>query len=176
MDPTSQRVQLSVVAAGYAAALAIAAVLIYQRHMLYVRHPEDVAAAGGMYAAGDTMLGIFIVALLLVPTFLLMLVIRKSEGACTAYSKAVLGISLSAPAAGVLLSIPAINQSPMLLGELCLYRLLASPMLIAWLGASRWFARFERPRRLSTYALLIESLTLFVLVVLFIVAAKSGRS
>ena len=79
MKALSLRVQLILVAAAYAAVLAIAAVLIGVRYLQYVEHPQDAAAAGGMYAAGDMFLEIFIACMLLVPTFLLALVIRKSE-------------------------------------------------------------------------------------------------
>ena len=96
MKPIPRRVQLGVVAAGYVAVLLVSAVLVHARHMLYVNHPADVAAAGGMYAAGDWMLELFIGGLFLIPTFLLVLVIRKSETAYTRYSQALLGVSLTA--------------------------------------------------------------------------------
>ena len=73
------RAQLGLVAAGYAVVLVTAALLVYARHLQYVNHPEDVAASSGMYAAGDWMLEIIIGFMLLVPTFVLVLVIRKSE-------------------------------------------------------------------------------------------------
>jgi hypothetical protein len=169
------RTQLGLVASGYAAVLAIATALIYQRHLQYVQHPEDVVASSGMYAAGDWMLEIFITCLLLIPTFFLMLAIRKSESLYTRYSKVVLGFSLTAPVSAALLSIPAINQSTLLFGNVCLYRLFASPLVVVWMGASRWLARFDRSRRLISYALLIESLTLFGIVALLFLAAKAGR-
>jgi hypothetical protein len=81
------RAQLGLVAAFYAIVLATAALLVYGRHLQYVHHPEDVAAAGGMYAAGDWMLEIFIGCMLLVPTFVLVRVIRKSEHLYAGYSK-----------------------------------------------------------------------------------------
>jgi len=94
MQPIPRRVQLGVVAAGYIAVLLVSAVLVYARHMLYVNHPADVAAAGGMYAAGDWMLELFIGGLFLIPTFLRVLVIRKSETASTRYSQVLLASAL----------------------------------------------------------------------------------
>ncbi len=50
------RAQLGLVATSYAVVLATAALLVYERHLQYVNHPEDIAASSGMYAAGDWML------------------------------------------------------------------------------------------------------------------------
>jgi hypothetical protein len=90
------RVQLGFVAAGYAAVASSAAILIAERYLQYARHPEEVAASSGMYAFGDLLLEMFIAGALLVPTVLLVIVIRKSEPAYTAYSKVLLALSLSA--------------------------------------------------------------------------------
>jgi hypothetical protein len=46
MKPIPRRVQLGVVAAAYGAALLVAAVLVYARHMQYVNHPADAMASG----------------------------------------------------------------------------------------------------------------------------------
>ena len=152
--------QLGLVAAGYAGVLAVAAALIVARYVQYVTHPADVAAYGGMYAGGDLMLEAFIGGMLLVMTFFLVLVIYKSERDFTIYSKVLLGLSLTAPLSVGLISIPAVNQGMNVLGEACMFRLFASPMVAFGIGASRLFARFPRPKKLTVYALLIEGLTL----------------
>ena len=166
------RTQLGLVAAFYAVVLATAALLVYIRHLLYVNHAAEAAAAGGMYAAGDWMLEIFIGCMLLVPTFVLMLVIRNSELLYTGYSRVLLGLSLTAPISLGVLSIPAVNQGTMLLGWICLGRLLCSPIAIVGLLVSRLLARFDRAKRLSLYALLIEVLTLALTVALLLFAAR----
>ena len=97
MQPIPWRVQLGAVAAGYAMVFLVAAVLLYARHIQYVTHPADAVSSGGMYAFGDLMLGLFIGGLFLIPTFLLVLVIRKSETAYTKYSQTLLGLSLTGP-------------------------------------------------------------------------------
>ncbi|HEY4903077.1 MAG TPA: hypothetical protein VIH89_06355 [Candidatus Sulfotelmatobacter sp.] len=61
--------QLILVGAGYAAVLAAATALVFARYMLYVRHPQDTAAAGGMYAGGDLILEVFIGCMFLFPLF-----------------------------------------------------------------------------------------------------------
>jgi hypothetical protein len=173
MKPIPFRTQLGLVAAGYGVVLAAAAFLVFARYMLYVTHPQDVAAAGGMYAAGDWTLEIFIGCMLLVPTFVLVLVIRKSERLYDVYSKVVLGLSLTAPICLGVLSIPAVAQGTMLLGWICMDRLLCSPIVIVGLVISRLLARFERAKRLTLYALLIEILTFVLIIVLFVFMGRS---
>jgi len=161
------------VAASYALVLATAIALVYARHMQYVNHPEEVVASSGMYAFGDWMLEIFIGCMLLVPTFLLMLTIRKSENLYTGYSKILLGVSLTAPICLGVFSIPAVNQGTMILGEICVDRLFGSPIVIVGLLVSRLLARFDRAKRLTLYALLIEVLTLVLMATLFLFAARA---
>lgn len=168
-------VQLRLVAAGYALVLATAAMLVYGRHLLYVNHAAEAAAAGGMYAAGDTMLEFFIGCMLLVPTVFLVLVIRNSEELFTLYSKVLIGLSLTAPISAGLLSIPAIGQSPMLLGWICMDRLFASPVMIIGFALSRLLAPFDRAKRLTLYALAIEVLTLIVMAALFVLWPLAHR-
>lgn len=172
MEMVLSRTRLWLVGFGYAAVLAVAAVLIVARYLQYVEHPADAAAYGGMYAGGDLMLELFICGMLLVVTFFLVLVIYKSEPAYTTYAKALLGVSLTAPLSVAVISIPWVNQSNSILGFACLFRLFASPLLAFGIGASRLFARFPRPKKLTVYALLIEGLTLVLMGVLLF----SGRS
>jgi hypothetical protein len=175
MKPIPLRVQLGLVAAGYGVVLATAAMLVLARHMLYVNHPQEAAAAGGMYAAGDLMLEIFIGCMLLVPTFAFALVIRKSENLSIGYSKTLLGLSLTAPICLGILSIPAVNQGTMTLGWICMDRLFGSPIVLVGLVMSRLLARFDRAKRLTSYALWIEILTLVVIVAMFLAPGRSHR-
>jgi hypothetical protein len=175
MKPVPLRVQLILVAAGYVAVLAIATLLIYARHMQYVNHPEEAAAASGMYAGGDLILEIFIGCMLLVATFFLVLVIRNSEALYTRYSLILLGLSLTAPLCVGVLSIPAVNQGTMILGWICLDRLFVSPLVVVGLGFSRLLARFDRAKRLTFYALLVEVLTLVFMTALFLFSARAHR-
>ena len=168
MKPIPRRVQPGVVAAAYGATLLVAAVLVYARHMQYVNHPADAMASGGMYAFGDC--GLFIGGLFLIPTFLLMLLIRNSEKAYTRYSKILLGLSLTAPICVGVFLIPAVNQGNSLLGWFCVDRLLASPIVIVGLAVSRLLARFGRAKRLTSYALLIEVGTPALLLMLLLLS------
>jgi uncharacterized membrane protein len=124
-----------------------------------------------MYAAGDWMLGILIGCMLLVRTFLLALVIRNSENLYIRYSKIMLGLSLTAPLCLGVLSIPAVSQGTMVLGWICLGRVLGSPIVIVGLGFSRLLARFDQAKRLTFYALLIEILTVVLMAALFLFMA-----
>jgi hypothetical protein len=175
MNPIPWRMQLRVVAASYVAVLTIAGALIGARYLQYIRHPEDVAAYGGMYAGGDMMLGLFICFLLMIPTAFLVFVIRKSETASETYAKVLFGISLTAPVSVALIAIPAVGQSNMILGYFCLYRLLASPVVVIWLIVSRLLARFNRQKRWTWYALLVEGLTLVLIAALMSAPWKTHR-
>ena len=137
------------------------------RHIQYVTHPDDANSYGAMFAFGDLLLGLFIGGLFLIPTFFLVLVIRKSELAYTRYSQVLLGLSLTAPISLGILSIPAVNQGNSFLGWFCMDRLFASPIVIAGLVVSRLLARFGRPKRLTLYALLVEVGTIVLMAALF---------
>ena len=104
-----------------------------------------------------------------------MLVIRKSEHLYAGYSRILLGLSLTAPICLGLLSIPAVNQGTMVLGEICMDRLLCSPVMIVGLVVSRLLARPKQAKRLTLYALPIEVLTLALTAALFLFAAKANQ-
>ena len=63
----------------------------------------------------------------------------------------------------------------MLLGEICLDRLFASPLVVVGLVFSRLLARFDRAKRLTLYALLVEVLTLVFMTALFLFSARAHR-
>ena len=173
MDEIPWRVKLSFVAACYAAVLAFAAVLITERHMTAVAHPGDFN--GGMAAAGDWMLGLFIGGFLLIPTFFLAFVIRKQDAVYTAFSKILLGFSLTAPISLGLVLVPAIGQSEMILGGFCLYRLSGTPIVMTGLGVSRLLARSKLSKRVISCALLIEVVTIVVLIALLFLSGSQHR-
>src|SRR5208283_522683 len=101
------------------------------------------------------------------------LVIRNSEDLYTRYSKVLLGLSVTAPICLGMFSIPAVNQGTMFLGWICLDRMLGSPVVIVGLVFSRLLARFDRAKRLTFYALLIEVLTLAFMAALFVFLART---
>ena len=169
MNSIPWRVQLGVVAAGYVAVLLMSAALIFQRHLVYLHNAADAAAAGGMYAGGDLILAVFIGCMFCVPTFLLIFVIRKSESASILYAQVLLGISLMMPICLGAILVPAVNQGSGFFGMFCLYRLLASPLIIFGLVTSWLLSRFPRAKRLILYALAIEAGTLIAGVVIFLV-------
>jgi hypothetical protein len=118
-----------------------------------------------MYAFGDLMLAIFIACLFMIPTVFLVWVMAKHEGVYTTYSQLLVGLSLSAP---VCLSLFVFGKSHVSesLRVLCLCRLVGSPFVFVGIGVSRFVARFAQAKRLTSYALLIEGLTLGVAVAL----------
>jgi hypothetical protein len=54
------------------------------------------------------------------------------------------------------------------LSWLCLFRILESPIVLVGMGISRFAARFDRSKRLVSYALLVEGLTLGLSVAAFV--------
>lgn len=159
----SWRAKVGFVVACYAAVLALASMMIVGRYLAEQRDPATFS--GGMAAGGDWMLELFLVALLLIPTFFLVLLIRNSETAYTKFAQLLLAFGLSAPLSVGLMAIPAVGQSNGLLGGFCLYRIFAFPMTTVGLAGCCILAKFKRPRRLILYSLLIEIVT-FVLMLL----------
>ncbi len=160
--------QVGLVAVGYAAVLVFTAASLYTRHLLALQDPA--AASGGMAAAGDTLLGLFIGCLFLIPTAFLVRILAKSEALYTAYSRFLFGLSLSAP---VCLSVVLFggNYVARSLSWLCFFRMLESPVVLVGMSISRSAARFDQPKRLASYALLVEGLTLALPLAAFTVAA-----
>ena len=128
-----------------------------------------------MYAGGDLILEMLIACMLLVVTFFLVLVIRNYEALYIRYSLILLGLSLTAPLSLGLLRIPAVSQGTMLLGWISLDRLFASPLVLVGLVFSRLLARFDRAKRLTLYALLVEILTLVFIAAWFLFLARAHR-
>ena len=156
----------------YAAVFVVAATLLYARHLQELRYPAE--ASGGMWAGGDLLLYIFIACLFMVPTVFLIWITARFEAFFTAYSKFLLGLSLSAP---VCLSVLFLgeNRVGQSLITLCLYRLICSPFILVGIGISRLVARADRAKRFAAYALLIEVLTVGIIVALFIHEAGAKR-
>ena len=152
------RVQIGLVVSGYAAVLAFSAALVIARTLQEMRNPNDFN--GGMAAAGDWMLELFIAGLLLVPTSFLAWVIRDHESAFTVFAKVLFAFSLTAPLSLALSLIPAISQHNTVLGTLAGNRLFATPVVCTWYGAARLLARFKLAKRLLSFALLAEILTI----------------
>lgn len=166
------KIQIGLVAFGYAMALGIAGILIAWRYWQYVTHPADVAASGGMWAGGDLMLELFICGMLMVVTFFLVLVIYKYETAYTNYAKVLLALSATAPVSVGIIAIPAVSQGISLVGWACLFRVFASPVVLVGLAMSRLFARFPKARRLTNYALMVEGFTLVFMVLMLLVPIR----
>ena len=154
----------------YAGVSVVAAALLYGRHLQELKYPAE--ASGGMWAGGDAMLQIFIACLFMIPTAFLVWVIARFESLYKAYSQLLLGLSLSAPVCLGVLTF-AENRVAPAAGFLCLDRLLWSPLILLGIGVSRLAARFDRAKRLISYALLIEGLT-FAVAVALVVRALAG--
>jgi hypothetical protein len=167
VKPDSLRTQLWFVGLGYAAVFAVSAVIILARYLQERLHRADMAAAGGMSAFGDLVLGIFIASLFMIPTVFLVWIMAKYENVYTTYSQFLLGLSLSA-AVCLSLFILKENYVGQSLHTVCAIRLAGSPFVFAGIVVSRLVARFDRAKRLTSYALLIEGLTLGIAIALLL--------
>jgi hypothetical protein len=156
---------------GYAAVLVVATALLFVRHLQELEYPAE--ASGGMWAAGDAFLYIFIACLFMVPIVFLIWITARFEAFYTAYSRFLLGLSLSAPVCLTVLYLGE-NHVGQSLINLCWYRLMWLPFVLVAMGISRMMARFDRAKRFTSYALLIEGLTLAIGVAL-VVHAWGGR-
>jgi hypothetical protein len=143
-----------------------AAASLFWRHLLELQDP--VGFSGGMAAAGDSMLQLFLGFLFLIPTAFLIRIMAKAEAVYTAFSKFLFGLSLSAPVCMTVVLLG--DHVPQSLGWICEWRMLESPIVLVAMGISRFAARFNRAKRLISYALLVEGLTLGLPVAVFIVA------
>jgi hypothetical protein len=171
VKPLSWRVQLGLIGLAYAGVLVVAAGLIFVRHLQELRNPVD--AAGGMWAGGDLLLGIFIACLFMIPTICLVWFMAKFEVLYTRYSQLLLGLSLSAPICLGLFYFGKNHLAESVINA-CFCRLACSPFVLVGIGVSRLVARFDRPKKLTTYALLIEGLTLSIAVALLFIHAGDG--
>lgn len=124
------------VALAYAAVFVVAATLLYERHLQELKYPAE--ASGGMWAAGDLLLYIFIACLFMVPTAFLIWITARFEAFYTAYSKFLLGLSLSAPVCLSVLFLGGKHVGESLI-NFCLYRLVGSPLILAGMGISGWW-------------------------------------
>lgn len=166
------RAKLTLVAAGYAGVVSLSVFLIAWRSLQYRMHPDDANQYSGMWAGGDMILGVFIFCLFMLPTFFLVLVARQSEPLYTGYAKVLIGISLTAPASIGLFAIPYTRNSNSILGWVCMWRLLGSPLVLVGMVGSRLLAPFPRAKRFNSYAALIEAITLGTMILLVGVAGK----
>ena len=89
----------------------------------------------------------------------------KYESAYTTYSQLLVGLSLSAP---VCLSLFVFDKNHVAESLLivCLCRLVGSPFVLVGIIVSRLVARFDRAKKLTLYALLIEGSTLGIAIAL----------
>jgi hypothetical protein len=166
------QIQYALAGVGYAAVFAVGALLLYRRHLWELQDP--VTASSGMAAGGDMILHLFIGFLFLIPTVYLISVMAKTEALYLSYSRFLFGLSLSAP---VCLGVVAFgeNHVPPSLSWLCSFRIMESPIVLIGMVVSRFVARFDRSKRLVSFALLVEGLTLITPVVVAIVAAFIRR-
>ena len=142
-----------------------------QRYLYEFRHPDEVNASSGMWAFGDMMMWTFLFFIAMVPTIFLLRLIAKSEALYAGYSRLVLLFAVTAP---LCIGLLALASHDNVVAELCLWRLIWSPLILIAIAVSRIVARFNLAKKLLSYALLTEGLTLILTVTLFF--TKAGGS
>src|ERR1700690_580507 len=159
------RTQIWSAGLGFAGVFLFSACLLFARHLQEINNPAE--AAGGMFAFGQLILYVFIACLFMIPTVFLLWVMARFEPLYTAYSKLLLGLSLTAPACLGLFVFGKSHLPESVLGYF-LYRLAASPFILVAAGVSRLMSRFGRAKKLTSCALLVEAITLGIAVALLI--------
>lgn len=159
---------MGLIALGYAAVLGYGAGVLYMRHLAEIRDPSIMASAG-MYAFAEGLDYLFLALLLMIPTAFLLRLVARFETLYNWYSRLVLAVSLTAPFG---LGIFIAGQSPAgrAFSLLCFLRLSFAPLTVVGIGISRLAARFDRAKRLTSYALWIEgAVTLIAVLILILV-------
>ena len=125
--------------------LVVSAGLIIPRYVYELWHHDEVVASGGMYAAGDAMLAIFIACLFLIPTAFLLWVTAKFEAFYNAYSRVLLAVSLSAP---VCLGLIFLGEQRLVQNfhDFCWLKMLCWPFILLVLCVSQFDARVADPK------------------------------
>lgn len=171
------------VAAGYVLALVGAGAFVAWRQGLI--DPRDAAASSGMHAFGEVVSFLAVASVLsLVPTFLLLRILRESERGSAAVSKLLLLWAATAPVA--VLATAAASSGPAgqpmsspflaLASAFGILRLFVSPVaLVAILLAAGAFAQ-PRPRRRLRRAAGLEAAGLVALAAWLVRALWSHRS
>lgn len=173
MIAVSKRLQLQLIAFGYACVLLYGVCAWYVRDLAALRDPAY--SSGGMWAFGDTLLDMFLFLLALAPTFFLMRLMAGEEAIFGVYSKVAVAATITAPFCVAMLATMAIHPLPQWLQGLFVDRLWYSPAVLAILGLSRVLGRRHRLKRLLTCALAIESATLVGSLAVFILLAKAHQ-
>jgi hypothetical protein len=174
VESAEERLHPGFIIAAYAAVSLVAFILLYNQHIQRVRelNEEMSSRIPQFHPHNDWLLGLLIGGLFLLPTLALIWMIRESEPAYTTYSRILLALSITAPL-GVLFFIGSLSLGTGFLFGFCFYRFFASPSVIVGLLASRICARFSKAKRLISYALAIEAVTLVAAAVFMAYALKA---
>ena len=141
--------------------------MVVERYLYEVRHPEDVSASSGMWAFGDAMLFAMLFFMLMAPTFFALRLLARSERTYTAIAKVTLAITTTAPVCLAVLWLAKLPSEGFVTDTL-LWRMMLAPFVLIAVFASRIAARFQLAKRLLTWAVLTETLTFVLAVVMFL--------
>jgi len=164
----SWRVQLGLIALGYAVILG---------HWIFVNHLSNSWSAAhpadDMASLSVPFLHFFHACSLMIPTIWLIRVMSKFERVYTAFSNFLVWFSLTAP---VLLALFLVSPRREMIADPFIMRLLASPFVLLGIAISRLMARSGQAKRLTVRALVIEGVTLVIAVALFFTWVVTHRT
>jgi hypothetical protein len=158
---------------GYAVITVYSAGLLYARHRDMLQDPT--IASSGMYAAGDAITVVYLFFLYMIPTAFALRLLAVNEPRFEKYSLVLLAVSATAPLA-LGLAIVGWKLNLRVFEGPALERLMASPMVFITIAASRFAAKSEAAKRWTNYALLTETLTFLVIMILLIFAVRNAGS
>lgn len=173
MTAISKRLQVQLIAFGYASILLYGVYTWYVRDLAALRDPAY--SSGGMWAFGDLLLNMFLFGLFLVPTFFLLRLLAGEERVFAVYSKIALAVTCSAPLCVAILTTMKWHPLPLWAQDVCMNRLWYSPAILVILVLSRILGRRHRLKRVLTCALSVELGTLVGSIAVFVLLAGAHQ-
>ena len=171
IDGLSGYYKLTLVLAGYAAALLVSFAVCYVLEKIFPG-PDP---SGGMQAFGDMLrfLGLFGF-LAILPTALGLYFLRPIEKFWIIFSYASLALALTAPLAALTFNKRFVIPWAVIAGFLGLMEVLASPLLGLAFVICAWLAPFRRPRQLLLAASAIEFIVAGAAFLLLLLVRHTG--
>ncbi len=148
--------------------------MVYSRYLQYQKDPADAVASGGMYAFGDTILGFAIFILFLIPTAVLLFMVRNEERFLCMYSKILLAVSLTAPLSLAVLLVDSLLKSEFLSGP-TVTRLFLFPCVLIVMILSLLIAKPKAAKKLLLWGVTTELCSSAIAITaLFLHSPKAG--
>ncbi len=148
--------------------------MIYSRYLQYQKDPADAVASGGMYAFGDMILGFAIFLLFLIPTAVLLFMLRNDERFLDLYTRILLIVSLTAPLSLAIIGVDSLLKTEFLSGP-TVTRLFLFPCVLIVMILSLLIAKPKAAKKLLLWGVMTELCTsMLAVATLFFRSGKAG--